>query len=106
MCHGPCRVPGRHCRARQYRQWQERRGLVFCGPSSLTNYMPSNMPMPPAQQASMQAEREELARQRHDLEARALNLNAVRDAKVKAATSVAGSSHSRSETGTLETQTC
>ena len=55
------------------------------------------------QQPLLQAEREELARQRHDLEAReleveqrtrALNLNAVRDATVTAAAPVAGSSHS------------
>ena len=48
------------------------------------------MYMLPAQQASMQAELEEFARQRHDLEARelevewrsrALNLHAVRDAR-------------------------
>ena len=53
------------------------------------------MPRPPAQQASMQAELEELARQHHDQEARvleverrtrALNLNAVRDARVTVAT--------------------
>ena len=72
----------------------------------------SYMPRPPAQQASMQAELEELARQCHDLElarqchdlearelgveqrTRALNLNAVRDARVTAAAPVAGSSHS------------
>ena len=62
--------------------------------------------MPPAQQVSMQAEHEELARQHHDLEARelevewrtrALNLDAVRDAKVKAAVPVAGSSHSHTQ---------
>ena len=55
-------------------------------------YMPSYLPRPPAQQSSMQAKREELARQRHDLEAReleveritrALNLNAFRDAEAK-----------------------
>ena len=58
-------------------------------------YMPSYMPRPLAQQASMQAELEELPRQHHDQEARvleverrtrALNLNAVRDARVTVAT--------------------
>ena len=52
------------------------------------------MPRPPAQQAPMQAELEELVRQCHHLEARelqverrtrALNLNNVRDARVRAA---------------------
>ena len=66
-------------------------------------YMPSYMPIPPTQQALMQAEFEELARQRLDLEARELkvqrmtqtrNLNAVRDARVATATSVAGIRHS------------
>ena len=68
-------------------------------------YMPSYMymPRPPPQQAFMQAEFEKLARQRQDLEAceikvqrmtRTHNLNAVRDAGVATATSVAGSRHS------------
>ena len=59
--------------------------------------MPSYMLRPPAQQASMQTELEELARQPHDLEATelevekrtgALNLDAVRDAIVTAAAPV------------------
>ena len=70
---------------------------------------PMYMPRPPAQQASMQAKLEELARQGHDLETReleverrtrALNLNAVRDARVtavaswqEAATPVLGNRH-------------
>ena len=63
-------------------------------PPAWPMYMPSYMPRLPAQQPSMQAELEELARQLHDLEARevevkrrtrALNLNAVRDARVTAA---------------------
>ena len=62
------------------------------------------MPRPPIQQAFMQAEFEELARQRQDLEARELegqrmtqtcNLNAVRDAGVVTAASVPCSRHSR-----------
>ena len=68
-------------------------------------YMPTYMymPRPPPQQAFMQAEFEKLARQRQDLEAcelkvqrmnRTRNLNAVRDARVVTATSVAGSRHS------------
>ena len=74
---------------------------AFMTPPGWLMYMLSYLPRPPAQQASMQAEREELARQHHDLEAReldvewrnrALNLNAVRDARVAP---VAGSSHSR-----------
>ena len=57
-------------------------------------YMPNNLSMPEAQQSSTQAEREKLAMQRQDLEAkelkverrtRALNLNAVRDAETKSA---------------------
>ena len=66
-------------------------------------YMLSYIPRSPAQQASMQAELEELARQRHDLEARELeverrtrapNLNVVRDARVMTAAPVAGNGHS------------
>ena len=62
-------------------------------------HRPSYRPRPPPKQA----EHEELARQCHDLEARelevkrrtrALNLDAVRDVKVKAAAPVTGSSHS------------
>ena len=54
--------------------------------------MPNYLPQPQAQQSSTQAEREEVAVQRQDLEAseleaerstRALNLNAVRDAETK-----------------------
>ena len=54
----------------------------------------------------MQAKREDLGRQCHDLEARelegkrrtrAVNLDAVRDAKVKAAAPVTGSSHSHTQ---------
>ena len=64
------------------------------------------MPRLLAQQASIQTEREELARQSHDLEAReleveqrtkALNLNAVRDARATAAAPVAGSIRSRTQ---------
>ena len=66
--------------------------------------VPSYMSRPPSQQAFMQAEFEELARQRQDLEAHELegqrmtqtcNLNAVRDAGVATAASVPGSRHSR-----------
>ena len=71
------------------------------------------MPRPPAQQASMQAEPEELDRQRHNLEAkelemtRALNLDAVRDTKVKAASPVAGSTHSHTwEQAPLKPKRC
>ena len=55
-------------------------------------YMPNYLPQPQAQQSSTQVEREEVAVQRQDLEAReleaerrtrALNLNAVRDAETK-----------------------
>ena len=61
-------------------------------------------PRPHTQQAFMQAEFEELVRQRQDLEARELevqrmiktcNLNAVRDTGVATAASVPGSSRSR-----------
>ena len=71
--------------------------------------MPNYLPRHPAQQSFMQAEREEVARQRHDLEAseleveritRALNLNALRDALV------AENSRMYSGIGTLETKTC
>ena len=64
------------------------------------------MSKPPVQQVSMQAEFEELARQRQDLEARelevqgmtrTLNLNAVREARVTTAACVAGSRHSRTK---------
>ena len=60
----------------------------------------------------MQAKREELARQRHDLQARELEverrtrdftLNAVRDAEAVAPLT---QPPTYSETGTLETQTC
>ena len=66
-------------------------------------YIPSYMPRPQVQQVSMQAEFEELARQRQDLEARelevprisrTLNLSAIRDARVTAAASGTGSRHS------------
>ena len=72
-------------------------------PPAWPMYMPSYMPRPPAQLALSQAEFEELARQHQDLEARELevqrmtqtrNLNAVRNARVTTATSVAGSRHS------------
>ena len=63
---------------------------AFMAPLAWPMYIPSYLPKPVAQQSSMQAECEELDRQRHDLEAReleveqltrALNLNLnVRDA--------------------------
>ena len=45
-------------------------------PSQATPYclMPNYLPRPPAQQSSMQAEREELARQCHDLEVREIEV--------------------------------
>ena len=69
-------------------------------------YMPNYLPRPPAQQSSMQAEREELAMQHHDLEARelevewrtrALNINAVRDSEAKSTAPVADSSCSHTQ---------
>ena len=72
-------------------------------PPAWPMYMPSYMPRSPAQQALMQAEFEELTRQRQHLEAQELevprmtrtsNLNTVRDATVTTATSAAGSRHS------------
>ena len=75
-------------------------------PPAWPMYMPSYLPGSPAQQTSMQAEREELARQCHDLEARelevermtrALILNAVRDAEAKSATPLVESSRSRTQ---------
>ena len=74
---------------------------AFMAPPAWPMYMPHYLPRPQAQQSSMQAEREKLARQRHDLEARelevewitrALNLNAVIDAKAKSAAPMAESS--------------
>ena len=66
---------------------------AFMAPLAWPMYMNSYLPKPVAQQSSMQAECEELDRQRHDLEAReleveqltrALNLNLnVRDALAK-----------------------
>ena len=47
---------------------------AFMAPPALPMYMPIYVPRPPAQQASMQAKLEELARQRHDLEARELEV--------------------------------
>ena len=76
---------------------------AFMAPLAWPMYMPSYMPWPPAQQALLQAEFEELARQHQDLEVQKLevqhmtrtrNLNAVRDVRVTTATSVAGNRHS------------
>ena len=108
-CTAPCRVPG-HRRAPHYSLSQERYGLVsprlmlvHLWPLAWPMYMPSYMPWPKAQQALLQAEFEELARQHQDLEVRKLevqhmtrtrNLNAVRDVRVTTATSVAGNRHS------------
>ena len=67
-------------------------------------YMPNYLPRPQAQQSSTQAEREELAMQRENLEAReleverrtrALNLNDVRDAETRSAAPSASSSQTR-----------
>ena len=88
-------------------------------PSQATPYPSAFMALPPcqgiclitclgplAQQSSMQAEREELARYRQDLDCRelevnqitrALNLNAVRDAEAKSAAPMAGSNCSRTQ---------
>ena len=68
-------------------------------PPAWPMYMPSYMPRPPTQQAFMQAEFEELARQSQDLEARELefqrmtrtcNLYAERDAGITTALSLEG----------------
>ena len=73
---------------------------AFMAPPAWPIYMPSYMPRPPTQPPFMQAQFEELARQRQDLEApelevlcmsRTHDLNAVRDARVRLATSVRGS---------------
>ena len=67
---------------------------AFMAPPAWPVYMPNYLPRPQAQQSSMQAEHEELAMQRQELEARELevewrtrapNLNAVRDAETKSA---------------------
>ena len=66
---------------------------------------PPAWPRPPTQPPFMQAQFEELIRQRQDIEARDLevisrlyqthNLNAVRDDRIRSATSVRGSKHTR-----------
>ena len=77
---------------------------AFMAPPAWPMYMPCYMPRPPTQPPFMQAQFEGVPRQRQDLEARELevqlmscthNLNAVRDARVRSATSVRGSKHSR-----------
>ena len=69
--------------------------FTFMAPPAWPMYMPSYMPRPPTQQAFMQAEFKELARQRRELKVQCMtrpcNLNAVRDARVATATSVTGS---------------
>ena len=102
----PCRVLGHHITALAGAPWHSQAtpyASEFMAPPTWPMYVPSYMPRPPAQQALMQAEFEELARQCQDLEVRELevqrmtrtrNLNAMRDARVTATTSVAGSRHS------------
>ena len=77
---------------------------AFMAPPAWPLYMFSYMPRPPTQLPFMQAQFEELARQCQDIEARELkvqcmsrthNLNAVRDARVRSATSVRGSKCTR-----------
>ena len=105
----PCRKPDL-CRALHHSLWQACCGLVsprlmlaLYGPYSLANVLPSYMPRPLSQPPFMQAQFEELARQSQDTEAQELegqrmsrphNLNAV-DARVRSATSVRGSKHTR-----------
>ena len=76
---------------------------AFMAPPAWPMYMPSYMPRPPTQPAFMQAEFEELARQRQDLEAcelevqhltRTCNLIGVTDDGVATAASVPGSRRS------------
>ena len=78
---------------------------AFMAPPAWPMYMPGCMPRPPTQPPFMQAQFEELIRQRQDIEARDLevisklyqthNLNAVRDDRIRSATSVRGSKHTR-----------
>ena len=79
-------------------------------------FTPSYLPWPKMEQSSTQAEREQLAMQHQELEAReleverrtrALKLNAVRDAEIKsAAPSVRSSGTYFSGTGTHQTKAC
>ena len=73
---------------------------AFLAPPVWPMYMLNHMPRPLTQPPFMQAQFEELARQRQDIEARELevqrmsrtrNLNAVRDARVRSVTSFRGS---------------
>ena len=77
---------------------------TFMTPPAWPMYMPSYMPRPPTQLPFMQAQFKELAWQRKDIEARELevqrmsqthNLNSVRDARIRSATSVRGNKHTR-----------
>ena len=100
----PCRVP--HSTALQPMAgmpWSSQPtpyASAFIAPPAWPMYMPSCMPRPLTQPTFMQAQFEELARQHQDLEAlelevkrmsRTLNRNAVRNARVRSATSVRGS---------------
>ena len=77
---------------------------AFMAPPALPMYMPTYMPRSLTHPPFMQAQFEELVRQRQDIEAQELevqrmsrthNLNAVRDARVRSATSVRGSGSKR-----------
>ena len=80
---------------------------AFMAPPAWPMYMPSQMPRPPTQPSFMQAQFEELDKQYQDLEAPELevqrsmsqthNLNTLRDARVRSATSVRGSKHTRGQ---------
>ena len=90
---------------------------AYMAPPACPMYMPSYLPRPQMEQSSTQSERELLAMQRQELEARelevdrrtsALNLNAVRDDETRSAVPSVRCSrtHTAQKTGAHYTKTC